>query len=59
MANHFFDDFLNADLNEIILKSNNENMFLIKYNEYVLCFLSEKNINSSLLELLLKKKNNQ
>ena len=58
MANHFFNTFLNADLNEIILKSNNENMFLIKYNEYILCFLSDKNINTSLLELLMKKEFN-
>lgn len=58
MSNHFFNDFLNSNLTEIILKSNQENMLLIKHNEYMLCFLSEKNINIGLLELILKKEIN-
>lgn len=33
-------------------------MLLIKHNKYMLCFLSEKNINIGLLELILKKEIN-
>ena len=58
MSNHFFSTYLNANLKEIVLKSDGENILLIKCNEYILCFLSEKSINTSLLELVLKKELN-
>jgi len=53
MSNHFFKNFLNTDLTEIILKSDDTNMLLIKHNEFILCFLTDTNIG--LLELILKK----
>ncbi|CAM1358272.1 conserved protein of unknown function [Tenacibaculum soleae] len=59
MSNHFFSNYFNTDLKEIILKSNNENILIIKHDEYILCFLSDKSINVGLLEHLLKKEFNQ
>ncbi len=58
MSNHFFSNYFNTNLKEIILKSDNENILIIKHNEYILCFLSDKNINIGLLELILKKEFN-
>ncbi|QXP73071.1 hypothetical protein RRF68_08915 [Tenacibaculum sp. HL-MS23] len=58
MSNHFFSNYFKTNLKEIILKSDNENILIIKHNEYILCFLSDKNINIGLLELILKKEFN-
>lgn len=58
MSNHFFSNYFKTSLKEIILKSDNENILIIKHNEYILCFLSDKNINIGLLELILKKEFN-
>ncbi|CAL2086365.1 hypothetical protein LNI90_01855 [Tenacibaculum dicentrarchi] len=55
MSSHFLSTFYNAKLNEIILKADNENILLIKYNEYILAFLSNENLNTSLIELIIKK----
>ncbi|MEX6626696.1 hypothetical protein [Tenacibaculum salmonis] len=60
MSNHFFSTFFNTELKEIRLKSDNENILMIKHNEYILCFLSNKKVNVALLDLILKKEfNNQ
>ena len=58
MSNHFFSNYFNTELKEVILKSNNENILIIKHKEYILCFLSDKSINVGLLELILKKEFN-
>ncbi|CAL2074871.1 hypothetical protein [Tenacibaculum dicentrarchi] len=55
MSNHFFNTFFNTALKQIRLKSDNENILIIKHNGYVLFFLSDKKINTGLLEITLKK----
>ncbi|CAM1350228.1 hypothetical protein [Tenacibaculum insulae] len=58
MSNHFFNTYFNTGLKEIVLKSKDENILIIKHKEYILSFLSDKSINTSLLELVLKKEFN-
>ncbi|WBX73317.1 hypothetical protein PG913_10735 [Tenacibaculum pacificus] len=59
MSNHFLNSFYNTELNEIILKSNNQNILLVKYNKSILALLSDDNLNLSLIELILKKELNK
>jgi len=58
MSSSFFSLFFNTELNEMILKSDKEALFLFKYKEYVLCFLADKNTNIGLLNLMFKKETN-
>jgi len=58
MSSSFFSLFFNTELNEMILKSDKEALFLFKYKEYVLCFLADKNTNVGLLNLMFKKETN-
>lgn len=58
MCSHFFKAFYNAELNEIILKSNTQNIVLIKYKQYIIALISNENLNISLIELILKKEFN-
>ncbi|CAL2078990.1 hypothetical protein [Tenacibaculum sp. 190524A02b] len=56
MSDHFFENYINSELKEIILKSTDMFFLLIKHMGSVLCFVSDKNINVRLLELVLQKK---
>ncbi|WP_233883835.1 roadblock/LC7 domain-containing protein [Tenacibaculum piscium] len=58
MSSHFLNTFYNAELNEIILKSNTQNIILIKHKQYIIALLSDENLNISLIELILKKEFN-
>ncbi|WBX73752.1 hypothetical protein PG913_00340 [Tenacibaculum pacificus] len=58
MSNHFFSTFFNTKLKQIRLKSDSENILMIKHQEYILCFLSKKKVNIALLDLILKKEFN-
>lgn len=58
MSSHFLKNFLNSDLKVMVLRSDDKNILLIKHNEYILSFLSDKNINIGLLEMILKKEFN-
>ncbi|MBE7651739.1 hypothetical protein J2Q11_00940 [Tenacibaculum finnmarkense genomovar finnmarkense] len=60
MGNHFFSTFFNTELKKIRLKSDGQNILMIKHHQYMLCFLSKKKINIALLDIILKKEfNNQ
>lgn len=59
MTNHFFTDFLKSELFHINIKSDKENIILVKHNNHVLCLLSDENINMGLLSISLKKKTNK
>ncbi|CAL2086383.1 hypothetical protein LNI90_01865 [Tenacibaculum dicentrarchi] len=55
MSSHFLNTFYNADLKELILKSNIQNILLIKHRKYIIALISNENFNISLIELILKK----
>ncbi|ALU75666.1 hypothetical protein AUW17_10565 [Tenacibaculum dicentrarchi] len=55
MSSHFLSTFYNAELKELILKSNTQNILLIKHEQHVITLLSNENFNISLIELILKK----
>ena len=55
MTNHFFTDFLKSELTHINIKSDKENIILVRHNNHVICLLSDENINMTLLNVSLKK----
>lgn len=55
MCNHFFKNFLDSEFTNICMKSSKENIILVKHDNKILCFFSEKTINQGVLELSLKK----
>lgn len=59
MVDHFFREFLTSDLTSIVLKSNNENMVLVKLEDIILCLISDKNINLGVLGMTLQKEINK
>lgn len=57
MSSDFFDNFFDAKISDVSLRTGSKSMFLYKYDdENLLCFFSETNINTALIGLTLKKK---
>lgn len=54
MVNHFFQDFFESETTNVVMKSNKENIVLVKHEDFILCFFSDKNINLGLLGVSLK-----
>ncbi|WP_299627783.1 hypothetical protein [uncultured Tenacibaculum sp.] len=59
MINHFFEDFLKSGLKSVVMKSNKENIVLVKLEELILCFFSDKNINLALLGVSVQREINK
>ncbi|WP_299104867.1 roadblock/LC7 domain-containing protein [uncultured Tenacibaculum sp.] len=59
MAQHFFTDFFESELSNLTIKSNKKNIALIKLDDFIICFFSDKNMNLGVLELSLRKELNK
>ena len=54
MVNHFFQNFFESKTTNVVMKSNKENIVLVKHDGLILCFFSDKNINLGLIGVSLK-----
>ncbi|CAL2101720.1 conserved protein of unknown function [Tenacibaculum sp. 190130A14a] len=59
MTQHYFNDFLKSELSNLIIRSNKEQLVLVKYHNDILCFSSNKNINIGVLDISLRKEFNK
>ena len=55
VGSNFLDMFFQTELNEIKLKAKNETLLFFRYSEYILCFVTDKETNIGLINLMVKK----
>ncbi|TDQ25618.1 roadblock/LC7 domain-containing protein [Tenacibaculum caenipelagi] len=58
VGSNFLNLFFQTELNEVKLKAKNETLLFFKYNEFLLCFVTDKETNIGLINLMVKKQTN-
>lgn len=59
MTSHFFKEFFESNLSRVTMKSDKENIVLVKQEGFILCFFSDRNINLGVLGVSLNKQINK